>query len=182
VPAGEVETPSEDATYGWVEAVALDVQGAAVGSPRRLTSATGHVGTYAITSRERELVVVAEDEGTTSGRGGGSLERIVWRGEGAPESSVIVQAGVEEETPPSIVSNGTGLSWLTFLDTHGDVELASLEGHGSGASSSAASRPVPTHEPLFEHGRLLVAKGDRVAFATTDSTGWSVRWAACAQP
>jgi len=181
LPAGEVETPSEEAAYGWVEAVALDPQGAPLGTPRRLTSATGHVGSYVVTSQGGALVVIAEDEGTASGRGGGSLERVSWRGDGSPEARVLVRSGVEEETPPAVIASASGEAWLSFLDLRGDTEVEPLDAPDSTPRPPPASPPLSSPEPLLDHGRLLAALGGRIALATTDGTRWTRRWATCAR-
>ncbi len=180
VPAGEIETPSEEATYGWVEAVPLDALGMPAGATKRLTSTTGHVGSYAITSRDAALLVVAEDEGG-AGRAGGSLEQVVWHGRAdeAPEVTVVVRSGVEEETPPALVAAGAGANvdpWVSFLDVHGDTLL--LPVGPSGAARASASR-----EPLLQGARLLGAlpgQGDgRMALAVMDGPRWTLRWMAC---
>ncbi len=179
LPAGEVETSSEEATYGWVEAIALDAQGSSQGTARRLTSATGHVGSYTVTSQDGLLVVVAEDEGPSSGRGGGTLERVAWGGEASPDSSIVVRAGVEEETPPTVISGTPRDLWLSFLDLQGNTEVVPLDMPGTVRSTAPAVRGLPSREPIFDQGRLLAALGDRIAFATTDGTRWTLRWAAC---
>ena len=152
------------------------LQGTFLGTPRRLTSATGHVGSYAVASHDGVLVVVAEDEGASSGRGGGSLERVVWRGEGTPVSSVVVRAGVEEESPPAIIMDASGETWLSFLDLRGDTELVPLEALPSPAPAAPA---LPSLEPIFDRGRPLAALGGRIAFATTEGAAWTLRWATC---
>lgn len=179
LPAGEIETPSEEAAFGWVEAVPLDAEGAPAGPARRLTSATGHVASYAVYSREGALVVVAEDDGPASSRGGGSLERVVWRGDGAPESTSLVHAGVEEETPPLIILAAGGDAWLSFLDLAGDTEIAPLPPAGASRPAGPAPRLLASREPLFSRARILGPLGDRLAFATADGPRWTLRWATC---
>jgi hypothetical protein len=177
LPAGEIETPSQEAMYGWVEAVALDAEGAPLGAPRRLTSSTGHVASYAVAAEGGALIVVAEDEGP-SGHGGGSLDQVVLRGDATPELRHLVRSGVEEETPPSLVRGLSDDLWLTFLDVQGDTELMP-----AALAPPATSPPTPTHEPLLQGGRLLGASDSRrMALAVapvTPSTTWTLRWATC---
>ena len=175
LPAGEIETPSEEATYGWVEAVVLDATGTPTGAPRRLTSPTGHVGSYAITVREGALVVVAEQDG--AGRAGGGLERVVWHGrvDETPESSRIIRTGVEEETPPAVVVGPGGQEWLTFLDVHGDTQLMPFATDGPLTHAGAA------RESLLQGGRFLGALDGRIALAAADGARWSLRWMTCAR-
>jgi hypothetical protein len=170
LPAGEIETPSEEATFGWVEALVLDADGSPKGAPRRLTPLTGHVVSYAAWSHDATLEVIAKDEG--AGALGGSLARIVWRGEGEPTSHVLVHAGVEEELPPLIVPDVDGSAWLSFLDVTGDTELLPL-------GPPAAKPFLPTHEPLLAGARLLGAEGDRMVLAASAGAAWSLEWATC---
>jgi hypothetical protein len=173
LPAGEIETPSEEATYGWVEAVMLDAEGALKGTPRRLTPLTGHVVSYAVWSHEATLEVVAKDEGP--GVLGGSLSRVVWSGEGEPVSHMLVRAGVEEEFPPVIVPDTGATAWLSFLDVSGETELLPL------GPSSAAKPQASGHEPLLTGARLLGASAGRVALAASAGAAWSLEWATCSR-
>ena len=171
--AGEIETPSEEATYSWVEAVALDLDGAFVGTSKRLTVGTGHVGSYAIASHDDALVVIAEDDGAAAIRGGGSLEQVRWRGLGAPETAVVVRGGVDEDTAPAIVSVADDL-WLTFLDVRGEADVLPLS-----MGQGAASRAIPSVEPRIGGGRLLGGTTSRLGLATLDGAAWTLRWVAC---
>jgi len=174
LPAGEIETPSEEPAFGWVEAVPLDAEGAPKGAPRRLTSATGRVASYAVWAHDAVLEVIAKDE--PSGSLGGSLVRVVWRGEGSAESSVIARAGVEEETPPVIVDDAAGSAWLSFLDVTGDTELVPL-------TAGPAKAAAPSHEAILLDGRILGAIDSRLAVATTPAAGrpWLIEWATCSR-
>ena len=173
LPAGEVETVSEEATYGWIEAVALDAQGAPSGEPRRLTSTTGHVGKYAVHSDQGALLVVAEDDGAAAGRAGGALEQVIWRGRPDEALDVVhlVRSGVEEDTPPSLVAGASGDLWLSYLHVSGETFLGALP----------QQRGLPTPEPLLGHGRFLGELDGRLGLATVDGARWTLRWASCSR-
>ena len=173
LPAGEIETPSEEATYGWIEAVALDAEGTAKGTPHRISASTGHVVSYAIWSHDAVLEVVAKDEAKIAL--GGSLERIVWKGDGEPERHALVHGGVEEELPPVVVPDVGGRAWLSFLDVKGDTELLPLP-----ALASSAAAVHPTQEPLLSGGRILSAASGRLALAIAQGPAWSLEAATCA--
>jgi hypothetical protein len=179
LPAGEIETPSEEATYGWIEGIALDAEGTPKGAARRLSAVTGHVVSYAVWSHDAVLEVIAKDDGKAAL--GGSLERIVWKGDGEPERHALVRSGVEEELPPVVVPDVGALAWLSFLDVKGETELLPLAPLPPGTPSAA---PKPTHEPLLAGGRILgvavpqLAPG-RLALAVANGAAWSLTWAAC---
>ncbi len=174
LPAGEIETPSEESTYCWVEALALDVEGRPAGTARRLTPATGHVGSYAIASRDDALVVVAADDGGSGGRVGARLEQIVWRGTGAPEQTQLVRSGVEEETPPFLWQGAGSDLWLSFLDIYVDTEILPLS-----LRPTPDGHAVPSREPSLRGTRVLGVVDGKFALATTDGTRWTLRWASC---
>jgi hypothetical protein len=170
LPAGEIETPSEEATFGWIEAVMLDDAGAPKGAAHRLTPGTGHVASYAAWSHDGVVEVVAKDEGFAAL--GGSLERITWRGEGEPEVHPLVKGGVEEELPPVIVPDTGASAWLSFLSVSGATELVPL-------APTAATTPVATREPLLVGARILGVSKGRVALAAATGTRWSLEWSTC---
>jgi hypothetical protein len=173
VPTGELETPSEETSFSWLEAVPLDPQGAPVGVPRRLTSPTGHVGGYAIGSPGDGLVVVAEDDGP-SGRGGGSLERVLWRGDGPPDLTWLVRASVEEDAPPLLIDAEGGGAWLSYRDLSGEANLLSLDPSGRPRAHTGASP-----EPLLDGARLIGTAGGKLALLSQDGPHWALRWATC---
>ena len=176
LPAGEIETPSEDPTFGWVEAISLDADGAPVGVARPLTPKTGHVGNYSVALHDGALLVVAEDEGATVRRGGGSLEQVVWRGEGGPELAHLVRGGVEEGTPPRVLEGDQGQLRLSYVDVQGDGALLPL------TFGASAVRPSSTVEPLLGRGRVLGATPGHAgawALAMQEANVWSLRWASC---
>jgi hypothetical protein len=175
LPAGEVETPTEEPTFSWIDAVALDALGVPAGTPHRLTAQTGHVGSYAVAALDDSLLVVAEDDGSWSGRGGGSLEQVVWKGEGTPDVITLAHAGVEEDTPPSLLMDGAG-AWAVFVgvgpdSSEGRAQLVPL---GEGRSPS-----LPAEEPLLRRAAPLGFMGGALATATPDGTSWRLRWATC---
>jgi hypothetical protein len=121
------------------------------------------------------LLIVAEDDGSWSGRGGGSLEEVLWKGEGAPEVVTIARGGVEEDTPPSLLIDGTN-AWATFLKVgpDGSEGRAALVPLGEGRSP-----PAPSEEPFLARAATLGFAGGALATATLDGTSWHLRWAAC---
>jgi hypothetical protein len=175
LPAGEIETPSEEATHGWIEVVALDAEGTPKGPGRRLSAVTGHVASYAVWSHDAALEVIAMDDGEASL--GGSLERIVWKGDGEPERHALVRAGVEEELPPIVVPDVGALAWLSFLDVNGDTELLPLAPLAPGTPAAPAR---PTREPLLAGARILgAADPGRLVLAVATGAGWSRESATC---
>jgi hypothetical protein len=175
LPAGEVETPTEEPTFSWIDALALDALGVPTGTPHRLTAQNGHVGSYAIAALGDSLLVVAEDDGSWSGRGGGSLEEVVWKGEGTPDVVTLSRSGVEEETPPTILLDGAN-AWAAFVKvgpdgSEGRPALVPLvEGRGP---------PAPSEEPLLTRTATLGFAGGALATATLEGTSWHLRWATC---
>jgi hypothetical protein len=128
------------------------------------------------------LLVVAEDDGSAGVVGGGSLEQVTWRGEGAPEVTHLVHGGVAEDSVPSIVASASGGDpWLVFRDVHGDAELMPLlPGLGH-----AGVRPSPSVEPLLAGSRPLAATAaspgvaGRLAVAAEGPAGWALRSLSC---
>jgi hypothetical protein len=170
LPAGEVETPSADAMYGWVEAMAIDPTGAPVGAARRLTSVTGHVGSYDVASDGEDLLVVAEDD--SGPRGGGSIDQVVLHGDALPTVTRLVRGGADEETPPALVVTTPGEHWLTFLDLRGDRDLLPL-------ASGGFPPGAPSVEPALREARLLGPRDGRITLAVLKGASWSLQSAAC---
>jgi hypothetical protein len=187
LPAGEVETPSEEATYRWVEAVALGADGTPEGPPHALTSTIGHVASYAPYAHEGVLEVVAVDEGITSTVGGASLVRVVWRAGGSPEAALVLRGSVDDEAEPLVVSSGPGQAWVEFSATDGAAELAPLPAE----SQPAVDRMLrPVAEPLLVGARIVGASAGSIALASaaedrgrdrsSDRAGaWTLTRAAC---
>ncbi len=138
----------ESPEFRWLEAVQLDERGVVVGTPRRVTSETGHVLVYDL----RELpdgraILVFRDDDTPSGSSGGILLRVVLRPDGASEPTVLADRQLGVGVPALLPG------WIAMADALAETRLARLAPSGDLADRLES-------EPVLGRGEPLASRGD----------------------
>jgi hypothetical protein len=164
------EATGEARTNGWIEMLALDVQGVPRGPVVKLTPERGHVSSYDVVGLERGMppgvLVVARDDGELADGTGGTLLLVRATDSGA-DAPVVVPSGGLGRGAPAIVDAQP--LWVTWVGDHEDLRMLPLavaggsEGVASVEESLGEARPLlgmvgPTTSPSqtteeFEGGR-----------------------------
>ncbi|HEY2515447.1 MAG TPA: hypothetical protein VGI39_31485 [Polyangiaceae bacterium] len=148
----ELESPGEVRTYVWVEALALDADGVPVGTPRRVTSQTGHVVSIDPWPRATKdaLPLLALDETEERADVGGRVLRVT-AGTGGSEA-VTVASGAGRGAIDLLGGplGSPGDEWLTFAGRGDHPALVPLAATGGAAG-------LPSTEDAIEGGRLVAA-------------------------
>jgi hypothetical protein len=152
----DLEGPAEGREFRWIEGVALDDEGKAIGAVRRLTSASGHASAFTMMNRAQEGggadaldVFVRDDEEPAEGAGGRIL-RITLPTEGPSSSSVLVPEGAGRGAPG--VTAGTP-GWLAYGDIAEHTRLLPLGQAGSTPELSSLE-PALDEAALIGSGRV----------------------------
>jgi hypothetical protein len=167
-PDARAEGPAEDRTFAWVTVVAVDAGGAPSGAPRRLTSMTGHAGSFALAPRSTgELDVFVRDDTQEREGSGGRIVHAVVRGDSsAVADPVVVATGVGRASVDVVGARGAdgGGEWLVFSDASDRPLVAPL------GDARALAAP-PSVEEALEGARLLAATGAGQMLAAFPSEG-----------
>ncbi len=161
-PGQEIERPGEKRRFRWLELVALDATGAAVGAVKRLTVATGHVSMFDLAPRagasvEGTLDILARDDEQAMDGAGGRIIRITITGDKVDPPIAIVSESVGRGAPDLLDPGGGGSAWLAFSDTHDRVRLVPLD-------LTRTPTAPPSAEDALDKARVLL-----VAANTTKS-------------
>jgi hypothetical protein len=180
----ELEGPSEDRAYRWIELVALDVDGRPVGPVRRLTSATGHVSGFSMETHFARLDLYgSQDDEPTDGAGGG-IVHVAVDVNGLASVAPIVASGTARGVTPIVMWERVGPQFdedgghLAYLDLTDHTRLVRLDRTGS-------ERATATLEPDLDDARLLAAEPEGhffVAAPRPESSNSVFRWLRCAEP
>ena len=150
---------AEEIPHQWLEALPLDQQGGASGSPLRLTPRDGHAKLYdVVPGADGSAIVYLRDDDTPSGSSGGELQRIVV-GLGAVEGPEPVgEDGLGEGTP-----NLTP-GWLAIASTQQPTGLGPLGDDGKLLAPVATEPSVGAGVPVASWtSDLLIARPDGMA-------------------
>ena len=177
---GEIEAPSEERAYRWVEALALDGEGRARGHGAPADARHGPRRELRHRFPRRRARRRRGDDGGSGGRGGGrASSQIVWRPDGGARAD------------PARAIRAWRRRLLRFLSARraagdrGCLFSMSTAITGILPLSAPSARPtgdaVPSREPSLRGTRVLGARPDaeRFALATTDGPRWTLRWASC---
>ena len=150
-PGQEIERPGEKRRFRWLELLALDAAGAAVGAVKRLTVNTGHVSMFDLAPRAGAdvLDVIARDDEQAIDGAGGRIVRITITGDKVDPPIAIVSESVGRGAPDLLDPIGGGTAWLAFSDTHDRVRLVPLD---------LARTPTapPSAEDALDKARVLL--------------------------
>jgi hypothetical protein len=170
--APEVEGPGEARAFRWIEAAALDANGALVGAPRRI-AASRRVEAFDLSPRDggAALDLLVKDDEEPSDAAGARLLVVTLRGDGAlleEETRVLVPDGIGDGVPDRIGP------WAAYTDRQDRAWLVPVEAVASGG------RPSP--EPSLDGGRPLAALGTRIFAAYPADPAHALRVLTCAAP
>lgn len=177
----ELEGPSEDRAYRWVELLALDADGSPVASVRRLTAATGHVSGFSMATHGSRLDLYVPEEDERTDGSGGEILHIAITGDGIAHVAPTVTSGAAHGATPAVVwrmprtESGDSQGYLAYADVTDRSWLALLDGTG-------APRGTATLEPSLDDARLLAADvggGLLVGASRPDSADNVFRWLSC---
>ncbi len=179
----ELEGPSEERAYRWVELVALDVDGTPVGSARRLTPAAGHVSGFSMETHSTRLDLYAAQDDEPADGAGGEILHVAVESDGRTSVAPIVASGTGRGVAPAVVweqsgpqvNDGGDLAYVDFAD---QTRLIPLDRTGS-------ARAAETVEPDLDDVRLLAVESGGellVGAPRPDSPANVFRWLACAEP
>jgi hypothetical protein len=163
--AAPAEATGEARTYGWLEAVAVDAHGGAIGPVRRLTSSTGHISAYDVVAvplavpgdatTSALLVVVARDDGEAVDGSGGALLRVRMRGEAIEPAEAIVTDGLGRGAPTLVawpapqVSAQPAPVWVSWAGKDEQGRLLPLSSTGAVTERPSAEDALGEGQPLL---------------------------------
>jgi hypothetical protein len=159
-PAGvgsDLEEPGTDRSFGWVEMLALDGDGAPLGTPRRVTSEQGHVTDFELATRSSQdagkdaVDLFVRDEGEIVEGSGGRILRASVRVAGADPPAVVVPDSVGAGKL-ELVSKGAS-TLLFYGDGEDEVRAVPL------GDARLPSAP-PSIEAALGGGRILGSRRD----------------------
>ncbi len=156
-PGQEIERPGEKRRFRWLELLALDAAGAAVGAVKRLTVNTGHVSMFDLAPRAGASVpegldVIARDDEQAIDGAGGRIVRITVTGDKVDPPIAIVSESVGRGAPDLLDPIGGGTAWLAFSDTHDHVRLVPLD-------LTRTPTAPPSAEDALDKARVLLVAG-----------------------
>jgi hypothetical protein len=139
---------AEIAENRWLEALPLDENGSPQGLPRRLTSESGHVLTYALGEGENgAAVIVYRDDDLPSGGSGGVLAKIVLKADGPTAATPLADADLGAGVPSLLPG------WLAVADVSAETRLGRIDRAGSLEGKLE-------REPVLGLGAPVAARGD----------------------
>jgi hypothetical protein len=182
--AADLEGPGQERAYQWVEVLALDTLGSAMGPPRRLTSATGHATGFMMDVREpgqdrspRLDIYAGLDEERANGAGAG-ITRVTLANDGLPRLAPLLAEGAARGVTPWLLRRPDGTGRIFFVDS-GDngnqVRSILLDADGNPVGA-------PTLEPGLEDARPLAGTSpspDGEVLAWTQGVPSTLRWLSC---
>lgn len=174
--SADIEAIGEAPTYGWLEMATVERDGRALGSPRRLTSSSGHVSVYDVLAGGSDdapaLDVVARDDGEASEGSGGALWRVHVAGDRAEPPALVPNDGLGRGAP-AFVADRAG-PWLSWVGPREEIRLEPLDPAG-------VTVAAPSAEETLDEGRPLLAIGDggRMLVATAKEPSASLRVYTC---
>jgi hypothetical protein len=178
-PTGDapaLEGPGESRAYHWLEAVALDEHGAPKGIVKRLTSATGHVSTFDLATRddgETLDVLARDDDQPADGTGGRILRVSIASATATPDAPLAIVSESVGHGVPDLLPGAT--SWLAFSDTADHVRLLPLD-------AARAPTDAPSLEDGLEHARpVLALDASTLLAAFPEDVGAQIRAVPCAR-
>ncbi len=149
----------EELGFRWVEAVPLDERGIALGLPRRVTSASGHVVAYDVALlADGSVLLVFRDSDAPSGSPGGSVSRVTVRLDGVTEPTLLSDENLGAGAP-AILDH-----WLVVDDLIAETRLAPLDPSGALVGTLAS-------EPAFGTGEPIAARADSILLLVPRGTG-----------
>jgi hypothetical protein len=174
-PPNGAEANGEVRAFGWLEMVAVDAAGSAIGAPRRLTPTLGHVSAYDVRSMVDQprptVLIVARDDGERVDDTGGSLFRLRVRDDWAEVPTSIPIDGLGRGGPVLV---DAPVPWLAWVGPHEELRLVPLD---------AAGMPVgaPSAEAVLDETRPLMwrAQADRMLVAAPRDRSAQLRVFAC---
>ncbi len=189
VDASVSEVTGEPRSYGWLEAVTVDAQGAPTGPVRSLTQPSGHVSAFDAEVRSVDaaplLVVVARDDGEIVDGSGGALLRVRMRGDVIEPPVAFATDGLGRGAPTFVSSSAAGPSSPFALAWVGKEEQARclpLDGSGAPASAVRAEDAMNDARPLLfldSHGIDATAQRSQLLVATPADVAAQLRAFAC---
>jgi hypothetical protein len=168
------EITGEARAYSWLEVVAVDPHGSAVGAARRITSSTGHVSAYDVQPLQAAgtgVLVVARDDGEAVDGSGGALLRVRVRADGQDPPLAFATDGLGRGAPAFVDGSP---SWLSWVSPNEEARLLSLDATG-------APMQLPSAEPSLDDGRPLawVEQGRRLLAAMPVDSSAQLRVLSC---
>jgi hypothetical protein len=172
------EVTGEARAYSWLEVISVDTHGVPVGPARRLTSSTGHVGTYDIeplprsgARKENPVLVVARDDGEAVDGSGGVLLRVRVRADGQDTPVAFATDGLGRGSPAFVDGAPPWLSWVAPRE----------EGRLLALDASGTPIQLPSAEPSLDEGRPLawLDQGKRMLAAMPGDPARQLRILTC---
>jgi hypothetical protein len=172
------EVTGEARANSWLEVIAVDPHGAALGAARRLTALTGHVSAYDVTvaappgvGSRPEVLVAARDDGEAVDGSGGALLRVRVREGGQDPPLAFANDGLGRGAPEFVDGSPPSLSWVSATE---QGRLLSLD-------STGAPTQLPSAEPALDDARPLVwiEQGRRLLAATPGDSSAQLQVLSC---
>ncbi len=172
--AAPSEITGEAQAYSWLEVVAVDPHGTAVGAARRITPLTGHVSAYDVQPLPGagvDVLVVARDDGEAVDGSGGALLRVRVRSDGQDPPLAFATDGLGRGAPAFVDGSPPWLSWVAPNE---EGRLLSLDATG-------APTQLPSIEPSLDDGRPLawIEQGRRLLAAMPGDVSAQLRVLSC---
>jgi hypothetical protein len=189
VDASGAEATGEPRTFGWLEMVAVDEQGAPVGSVRRLTPPSGHVSAFDVEARSFGaagplLVVVARDDGEVVDGSGGALLRVRVRGDVIEPTVGFAIDGLGRGAPTFVSSaNPASPFALAWVGREEQFRFLPLDGSGTPTEAPSAEDAMDEARPLLFIGASAtepLGPASLVLVATPSDAQHPLRAFACA--
>jgi hypothetical protein len=162
------EATGEARSYGWLEMVAVDARGEAIGPVRRLTAPGGHVSAYDVESRALPegagpVLLVVRDDGEATDGSGGSLLRVRVTGDVVEPPVAVVTDGLGRGAPGFVLGvdakapSATGGApppalALAWIGKDEQARLLPLDATGAPAAA-------PSVEDALDDARALLFTG-----------------------
>jgi hypothetical protein len=183
VDGAAAEATGEARTFGWLEMIAVDAQGAPTGPVRRLTSPVGHVSAYDVeayglsgAAGPPSLLVIARDDGESVDGSGGALLRLRVTGDAVEPPTVVPTESLGRGAPSFVSGAGAGgpsapaagalaLAWVAGGE---QARLLPLDAAGVPAAPPSAEDALGDARALLFIGRAAHAPGGGVASDALD--------------
>ncbi len=178
VDGAVAEATGEARSFGWLEMIAVDAQGAPTGPVRRLTSPVGHVSAYDVEARgpsgaagPPSLLVVARDDGESIDGSGGALLRVRVTGDAVEPAAVVPTeslgrgapsfvSGAGAEGPSAPAAGALALAWVAGGE---QARLVPLDAAGAPTAPPSAEDALGDARALLFTGRAARAPGGGAA-------------------
>ena len=144
------EATGEARTNGWIEMLALDVQGSPRGPVVKLTPERGHVSSYDVVGLERGtspgVLVVARDDGELADGTGGTL-LLVRATDGGADAPAVLSSGGLGRGAPAIVDAQP--PWVTWVGDREDLRMLPIVASGRSEGVASAEESLGEARPLL---------------------------------